>query len=112
MQSVGGTTKRIMVFLKKAYSSLFFGQVVLTFYLRVSPLACLNHLMTLLEDNLPWLLPIGQICLRGYMPRMKINSSALHWTGFFSSPSFKSLLLFSIGKLLCGVNVFFNGNRS
>ena len=53
-----------MVFLKKAYSSLLFGQVVLTFYLRVSPLACLNHLMTVLEDNLPGLLPIGQICLK------------------------------------------------
>ena len=78
MQSFGGTTKSIMVFLKKAYSSLSFGQVVLTFYLRVSPLACLNHLMTLLEDNLPGLLPIGQVCLKGYMPGMKINASGLH----------------------------------
>ena len=52
--------------------------------------------MTLLEDNLHGPLPIGQICLKSYMPRKKINSSGLHWTGFFSSPTFNSLFLFSI----------------
>ena len=42
MQSFGGTTKSIMVFLKKAYSSLSFKQVVLTFYLRMVT-SCLSQ---------------------------------------------------------------------
>ena len=48
--------------LKKAYSSLTFGQVVLTFCLPRAT-SCLSLLMTLLEDDFPAPLFIGQLCL-------------------------------------------------